>query len=77
MYLYLHSFSDSSPIYVITEGTQYYFILIIFLLFMSTIEVWLIYNGVLVSGIQQSDSAIYVCVYAFSYSFPISFITGY
>ena len=39
------------------------------------IEVWLIYYVVLTSAVQQSDSAIHI--YSFSYSFPLWFITGY
>ena len=43
------------------------------------IEVWLIYNVMLVSGIQQSDSCVCVCVciYPFSDSFPLYGITKY
>ena len=46
----------------------------LFLIFF--IEVWLIYS-VIVSGVQQSDSSLCVCihVYSFSYSFPLCFIT--
>ena len=39
------------------------------------IEVWLIYNVVLVSGVQQSDSVTRMYTF-FSYSFPLWFITG-
>ena len=35
-------------------------------------EVYWIYNGVLGSGIQQSDSVIHMCVYI--YTFPGSFL---
>ena len=31
------------------------------------IEVWMIYNVVLVSGVQQSDSVIYIYVYICTY----------
>ena len=41
------------------------------------IEVWLIYNVMLVSGIQQSDSCVCVCIYPFSDSFPLYGITKY
>ena len=46
------------------------------------IEVWLIYNVMLISAIQQSDSVTYIYIYiythAFSkYSFPLWFIIGY
>ena len=41
-------------------------------------EVWLIYNVVLVSGVQQSDLVIhiymYICIYSFSDSFPLQVI---
>ena len=35
------------------------------------IEVWLIYNVVLVSGIQQIDSVIHIHIYSFPDSFPL------
>ena len=38
--------------------------------FFNFFEVWLIFNVVLVSGVQQGDSDIYVCVF-FSDSFPL------
>ena len=31
----------------------------------------LIYNVVLISGVQHSDSVLHVCVYSFSDSFPL------
>ena len=37
----------------------------------------LIYNAVLLSGLQQSDSVIYIYTHTFSHSFPLWFITGY
>ena len=37
----------------------------------SVLKVQLIYNAMLVSGIQQSYSVIYIYIYSFSYSFPI------
>ena len=38
----------------------------------------LIYNVVLISAVQQSDSVIHIYIYIiFSYSFPLWFITGY
>ena len=37
----------------------------------------LIYNVVLISAVQQSDSAIrYIYTHPFSYPFPLRFITG-
>ena len=49
-----------------------------FLFLIYFIEVYLIYNVVLISTIQQSDSVIhiYIYTYPFSYSFPLWFITG-
>ena len=43
------------------------------------IEVYLIYNIVLVSGIQQSDLVIHICIYLYSFciSFPLWFITRF
>ena len=41
------------------------------------IEVYLIYNVGLVSGIQLSDSVVHIYTYSFSCSFPLWFITGY
>ena len=35
------------------------------------VEVQFIYNVVLVSGVQQSDSVIHICIYSFSDSFPL------
>ena len=46
-----------------------------FFFYIYLIEVYLIYNVVLISAIQQSDSVIYI--YSFSYSFLWQFITGY
>ena len=40
----------------------------------NVIEVELIYDVVLISAVQQSDSVIQT--YSFSYSFPLWFITG-
>ena len=39
------------------------------------VEIQLIYNILLISDVQQSNSVIYI--YSFSYSFPLWFITGY
>ena len=39
------------------------------------IEVWLHYNVVLITAVQQSD--LVICIHTFSYSFPLWFITGY
>ena len=39
------------------------------------IEVYLIYNVVLVSAVQQGDSVIYL--YILSYAFPLWFLTRY
>ena len=44
--------------------------------FFFLIEIYLIYSIVLVSGIQQSDSVMYVCVYIYIY-FRLFSITGY
>lgn len=48
---------------------------VVFFFFFSFIEVYLIYNILLISAIEQSDSVIRT--YSFSYSFPLWFITGY
>ena len=48
-----------------------------FSLFSFFIEVWLIYNVVLISAVQQSDSVIHIYIHSFLYSFPLWFITGY
>ena len=56
--------------------------LTIFFFFNLSVSVVGFYNVVLVSGVQQSDSVIYmythtcVCVF-FSDSFPLQVITGY
>ena len=42
--------------------------------FLFFIEVYLIYNVVLVSGAQQSY---FIYIYSFSYSFPLKLITKY
>ena len=39
------------------------------------IEVWLHYNVVLITAVQQSD--LVICIHTISYSFPLWFITGY
>ena len=39
-------------------------------------EVWFIYNVMLISATQQSDSLIHK-MYSFSFSFPLRFIRGY
>ena len=43
------------------------------------IKVWLIYNVVLISAVQQSDSVLYTYgyIHSFSYSSPLKFIRGY
>ena len=41
------------------------------------IEVELIYNAVLVPGLEQSDSVMHLYAYTFSHSFPLWFITRY
>ena len=41
------------------------------------IEVWLIYNIVLISDVQQSDSAIHTYVYFFQILLPLLVITKY
>ena len=43
--------------------------------FFNFIEVELIYNAVLISAVQQSNSVIHI--HSFSYSSPLWFITGY
>ena len=43
--------------------------------FLKFIEAELIYNIVLISAVQQSDSVTHI--YSFLYSFPLWFITGY
>ena len=42
---------------------------VVFFFFFSFIEVYLIYNILLISAIEQSDSVIRT--YSFSYSFPL------
>ena len=45
-----------------------------FFLYFLKIEVWLIYNGVLVSGVHQSDSVyIYTHLLLFQIPFPYSY----
>ena len=39
--------------------------------FFKTLRYSLIYDAVLVSGIQQSDSVIHICIYSLSDSFPL------
>ena len=39
------------------------------------IKVYLMYNVVLISAVQQNNSVIHI--YSFLYSFPLCFITGY
>ena len=51
-------------------------------IFFNLIEVQLIYNVMLISSVEQSDSVIhiyYIIIYFFffSYSFPLWFITGH
>ena len=51
-------------------------------IFFNLIEVQLIYNVMLISSVEQSDSVIhiyYIIIYIFffSYSFPLWFITGH
>lgn len=41
------------------------------------IEVELIYSIALISNIQQGDSFIHICIYSFSYSFPVQITTRY
>ena len=36
--------------------------------FFNFIEIWLIYNIVLISGVQQSDSFIYIFIYIYIYT---------
>ena len=45
------------------------------LFFLSFIEVYLIYQVVIISAVQQSDSVIYTYIYSFLDSFPIQIIT--
>ena len=45
--------------------------------FFKKIDVLLIYNVVLVLGVQQSDSVIHMHMYSFSHSFPSWFTTGF
>ena len=46
--------------------------------FLNFLGVQLIYNVVLISAIQQSDSVIHIYIfYFYKYSFPLWFITGY
>ena len=40
-------------------------------------EVQLIYNVVLISAVQQSDSVIHIYIIFLKYSFPLWFIIGY
>ena len=44
---------------------------------MYFIEVQLIYNVVLISAEQHSDSVLYMYTHSSSYSFPLQFISGY
>ena len=57
------------------EARRQKHILIYFLNLIYFIEVELIYNVVLISAVQQSDSVIHI--YSLSDSFPLWFITGY
>ena len=47
-----------------------------FFFFPHFIEVYLIYNVVLISAVQQSGSFIHLATYSSSQSFPLWFITG-
>ena len=42
----------------------------------NVLEIYLIYNIVLISAVQQTDHVIHTYIYSLSYSFPLWFITG-
>ena len=78
--LFLHYLRDveilllSSQIQIAQMSQEFCEVFCFFLVYF--IGVQLIYNIVLVSAVQQSDSGIYI-MHSFSYSFPLWLIIGY